>query len=110
MADVQVGPTLTDVVAKLSSIVATLEPAYRASQDANSKVNFESVYKGAALADMESFYKQYMDDLESLIYYYGLAKSYVIFIAEQFEQTDAQVAQSIDSQSNSQSVNSPSIY
>ena len=95
MPDLQVGPSLEDFTSKLDSIVATLQPAYRASMDAQSEV-FQPVYEGAAQADMETFYKQYTDHIENLIYYYGLAKDYLNFVAEEIETVDAQMASMID--------------
>jgi len=90
-----VGNSLNDAAARLELIVTTLQPAYDVATDVSNRISFESIYEGAARSEMEAFYKKYVDDLENMIYYYGLAKEYVVFVTQTAETADAQLAQAV---------------
>jgi len=93
MADLAVGMSLANAVARLDSIMATLEPAYDAGIKAASMVSVESIYEGAARAELETFYQQYVSGVENLMNYYALAEQYLIAVEEEIEYLDAQLAQ-----------------
>jgi len=70
--------TLDDIVTKLNNMIdGDLRTAYDASVSADQQVNVIGIYEGDAKPELEDFYRQYMQNIAKLSYYYYLARRYV---------------------------------
>lgn len=92
MPDLQVGESLMSTSLKVSEIQVVLQDAVDAAVAADSMVNAQEIYKGAAEAELSIFYSQYALNVQKLTYYYSLALQYLKKVVEVMEFTDDEMA------------------
>lgn len=93
--NLQVGQSIATAMVKIIDITMVLQSAADAAAAADTMVNMNKIYKGAAEPELQVFYSNYSANIQKLMYYYTMACQYLQYVSEQMEILDQDLTQMV---------------